>query len=294
MNNKSFTLIEILVAMLVVGILSSIIYVATGGARERADFARVLMFSTKLNNSLADNVAGQWDLNEGTGSSASDSSGNNNTGTITGATWQTVKTSCVSGYCLNFDGSDDFVDCVAGSSLVNITGAITIDFWFNTNTLTLPNNHRMIFEGNAAGNSYISLYGNNLACPFLSLSIGGTQRTLNSNLVPLINTWYHVVGTWDTDKMRIYVNGVLKGTSISYTGVLNMAGAKYIGKYVAAGYNFSGKIDEVRVYDKAASISQIKQNYYSGLNNLLSMGTINYLEYKEKLAELKYNINELR
>jgi len=69
-------------------------------------------------------LVGHWRFNEGTGSTAKDSSPFGNNGTIHGASWVRGKF----GYALKFDGTDDYVDCGSDDSL-NITDAITIEAW---------------------------------------------------------------------------------------------------------------------------------------------------------------------
>ena len=160
---------------------------------------------------------------------------------------------------LYFDGLNDYVNIGATTNLNNITGAITIELWFNLNTSSMPKTHRMMCDMNAANSSYISVITS--VEPFLSLSIGGLQKTLHSFFYPLINTWYHLVATWNADKMRIYINGALKNTSVSYTGALNFSGNKYIGKYAAAGYEWSGLIDEFRIYNRALGATEILKLY---------------------------------
>jgi hypothetical protein len=49
---------------------------------------------------------------------------------------------------------------------------------------------------------------------------------------------------------------------------------------------FDGKIDEIRVFSETIPISQIKQNYYSGLNNLLVSGQISGGEYEKRALDL--------
>jgi prepilin-type N-terminal cleavage/methylation domain-containing protein len=292
---KAFTLIELLVVIAIIGILSGMIVVGMSGVTNKANVAKGQVFSNSLRNALMTDIIGEWKFDELTtainGTVIQDSWGGLNNGTLyTGAdpAVNKVSTDCVSGKCLSFDGTDDYIDCGSG---LNITSTITIESWINTNTLTLPNTYKMIFNGNASGNSYLAISTNLKAYPFLSLNIGGTQRTLSSTFTPIINTWYHIVGTYDGDKMRIYINGSLSTTSPSYVGALNMVGAKYIGKYVNVGYNFSGLMDDIRIYDVAVPISQIKQQYYIGLNSLLANGSITSKEYKEKINNIAMSDN---
>jgi len=53
-----------------------------------------------------------------------------------------------------------------------------------------------------------------------------------------------------------------------------------------AGQYFSGKIDDVRIYDDALSSSRIQNQYIAGLNFLLSKGQISKEEYNSNLSNL--------
>ena len=73
-------------------------------------------------------LVGAWKFDEGSGNIAYDSSGNNNHGTIYGATWVDGKF----GKALQFDGIDDYVNISASSSLDIIPDkSITVSFLFN-------------------------------------------------------------------------------------------------------------------------------------------------------------------
>ena len=235
------------------------------------------------NNSLAESTAIQWDFNEGTGGSANDSSGNNNTGTITGATWETTKAKCVSGYCLSFDGVNDSLACTGNSSLNS--KAFTVDFWINPDQIAIKYlvskqsspGWRFFMSSTTLGKVELDAYPGEIA---------------NLQTDPsLVGKWKNVVGTYDgSSVVKIYDNGVLKNSA---TGIATMYNDND-GSVVVSASPYDGFIDEVRIYNAAMPLSQIQQNYYSGLNRLIASNAIDGLEYREKLAELKYNINELR
>ncbi len=177
-----------------------------------------------------------------------------------GATWQT-EDQCVVRKCLSFNGTSNYVSLYPN---LQTTSKITISSWINTRTLSLPSNFRMIFSS-SDGASYLALVTNGLATPFVSFDIGGTQRALNSNFIPKINHWYYVTATYDGNYIRIYVDGILRNTSAQYVGSLAgfSSGSMYIGKYLAAGYEFSGKLDELKIYPYARTDDQIKSDYNS-------------------------------
>ncbi|GAH26687.1 unnamed protein product, partial [marine sediment metagenome] len=79
--------------------------------------------------SLNDGLLAYWNFDEGSGNTAYDSSGNND-GIINGATWTTG----YSGYALDFDGTDDYVDLDIHSENLgfNKTDSYKISVWINS------------------------------------------------------------------------------------------------------------------------------------------------------------------
>lgn len=214
------------------------------------------------NPALQNNLVGWWTLNTADMSSAQirDISGQGNNGTKNSSV-ETVAGKL--GQALSFSG--DSADSVTfPTPVVNTT---TIAFWYKTNTLTLPAGHRMAISGgsNAAGGTYLSLFGSGTAKPFVSFRIGATQRTLDSNVPSVVDRWTHVAASWDGARIRIYVDGVLRNTSADFSGeqLIGFGGGEgYIGKYQAnTGYEFSGAIDDVRVYSRVLSASEITDLY---------------------------------
>src|SRR4030042_5196641 len=65
MKQKAFTLAEVLVVISIIGLLGSIIVVATRGAIERAKIAKTLQFSGQINNALGVDLVGNWGFDEG-------------------------------------------------------------------------------------------------------------------------------------------------------------------------------------------------------------------------------------
>jgi hypothetical protein len=94
----------------------------------RMIFMAVLGISSLCGPTLAtEGIVSHWKFDEGGGSIAYDSAGNND-GTVNGATWTTGKMNGA----LSFDGSNDYVS-VPHDTTLNITGDITISVWLYLN-----------------------------------------------------------------------------------------------------------------------------------------------------------------
>jgi len=158
---------------------------------------------------------GYWKFDEGSGTVASDSSGNGNTGTLkNGPQW----VNGISGTALSFDGSDDHVS-IPDSSSLDISGdQISIEFWMKP-TVDLPyllGTYMKIFDKGDAYLGEIRLvtetdinYGEIVFCLPFSYPQGEVPSTRNSWTS---GTWYHLAFTYDGSNMRLYVNGALENS----------------------------------------------------------------------------------
>ncbi|MBU1699746.1 MAG: T9SS type A sorting domain-containing protein [Candidatus Eisenbacteria bacterium] len=84
-------------------------------------------------------------------------------------------------------------------------------------------------------------------------STGYEQGIVESETVAELNTWYHIVGTYDGFEMRIYVNGWLEN-AIPYSNPIPYDdGNLEIGVHGGYAHLIDGLMDDVRIYDKALS-----------------------------------------
>ncbi len=257
-NKKAFTLIELLVVIAIVGLISSIVLVNLKGTREKARIAKALDFSHTIQNIVGAYAVGIWRFEE-TDNTALDSSGYGNDGTITGAT----HTNGILGSALSFDGIDDYVDAGNDNSF-DITDAITIEAWVNpfSNNVYGGIVSKKQWTGGTTG--YHLARGNNKQFYF-GWGDGSVRDTLVSSSVEN-NVWSHVVATFMNGAVKIYVNGALNNEKTSL--ISSIASNTYyvsIGSTQGATYSFNGLIDEVRIYNRALSTTEIQKHYAKGL-----------------------------
>jgi hypothetical protein len=206
-----------------------------------------------------------WEFNEGSGTTAFDSSGNGYDGTIEGAPiWEVGKI----GGALHLDGSDDRVVDETAGDYINGLEAITISLWIKSDIVGTDKGF-VIFEDPAGGDNRNMRYdaaswawegGTNLIKMALD-STGGHQAFEGSDNTQTTE-WQHVVMVWSSgNELLLYINGQLDiprgndaGTEGTITGVTKLI----VGQGCKDdGGGWDGLIDDVRIYNEALPETEI-------------------------------------
>lgn len=191
---------------------------------------------------------------EGAGTTVADASGTGNSGTITGASWTTAGRF---GKALSFNGSTNWVTINDAPSL-DLTSGMTLEAWVKP--AALSSWRQVILKEIPNGLAY-SLYAhNNAPQPAATINVGGSdQSAVGTSALPL-DTWTHLAATYDGSTLRLFVNGAqAQAVSVSGTLITSNAPLRIAGNAVW-GEHFSGVIDEVRVYNRALSASEIQSD----------------------------------
>jgi hypothetical protein len=215
-------------------------------------------------------LVGYWSFNEGSSTRATDFSGNGNTGTTTSPgipTWTSGKR----GAALDFDGTDDYVG-VASSTSLSPTSAVTIAArvyardWNDTGKIVCKKNVSDLLPD-------YCLTTTQTGGAHLRVMVTGTDGLFLSDFtdiaVPSTSAWHHIVATFDSSATSVYVDGVYQGGETPNAGairtnggVLNIGSTDFAVNGALDGFN--GKIDEVRVYNRALTASEVARLYQSG------------------------------
>ncbi|MFB0553778.1 MAG: LamG-like jellyroll fold domain-containing protein [Phycisphaerae bacterium] len=198
-------------------------------------------------------LVGWWKFDEGAGSTAADSSGNGNHGALNGPVeW-------VDGYygkALSFTGPYNYV-LVQDSPSLNPTREITIAAWINP---SWTGNNRILQKSSGQGDNQYRLlkeWGDNLR-----LDLPGVGLLQVTGNLPTFGEWTHLAATYDGSSMKIYYNAVVVGEMAASGDMSTSTGTLCIGtkhETAPAGDEFRGMLDDVRIYNRALSQSEIKR-----------------------------------
>jgi hypothetical protein len=200
-------------------------------------------------------LVGWWKLDESAGTTAADSSGNGNNGTLNGApVWQPAGGQLAG--ALNFNYGD-YVNCGSGASLS--TPSVTVAFWMKPSQMAimcpvdkLPMN---------TGVGYAVRLRDTGAIWFRLGSEPGTAYDVYGDTLYTNGVWTHVAVTFDsaTGAARLYINGVMVAHQPTYPIVLSTAATPLLmAKENKTGNEpYVGLLDDVRVYDHALTSSEI-------------------------------------
>ena len=199
-------------------------------------------------------LVGYWKFDEGAGTTAFDSSGRGNDGTLKGPPeWAVGQL----GDALDFDGSSDYVEVPHNPSL-SITDAITIAAWTYMRVGASGEMAIVSKGGWAANNLPYELTETPGGVIFWQFYDDGGRDTCAPDSPP-VDEWHHITGTYDGTIFKCYIDGEL-ADEWAYTGTMpENEVSVMIGRRSTGGCQFNGLIDEVMIYDHALSDDQVPQ-----------------------------------
>jgi len=185
-----------------------------------------------------------------------DYSGNNYHGTLKNSpTWETGKI----GNCLEFDGVNQYVE--TSSDPINASSAnseFSISFWIYPTAAADGNLRHVIDDGIWTNGSYVFYISSGMSRIVFGIQNDSGTRNETANAVISVDTWQHVVGVWDGTNTKIYIDNSLSSNSGSIGG--SVSGQSWL-RIAQATTDFEGKIDEIRIYDRALSSDEIELIY---------------------------------
>jgi len=201
----------------------------------------------------ASGLLGYWKFDEGAGTTAADSSGNGNTGTlVNNPTWTVGKV----GNALAFTSAGNNYVNTANITQMNAAPQLTMAMWFRRAAA----NSNINVSKYASGTNQITIgtYSDQVYLFPVSNANNYAQFTSNDTV------WHHVVMVFDgtvtgnTNRLKAYVDGAAK--TLSYTGTIPAATANNTASFLI-GTDTDGTIDEVQVFNRALSAAEAQALY---------------------------------
>jgi len=251
----------------------------------------LLVLGSFTSHAQSNGLVGHWNFN----GNANDVSGNGLNGVVSGATL-TAGYAGTANTAYQFNGSSDHID-VAYNSLLNLDS-------FTICTLVKP----MGFNGDACqGNvivakgvessseSYYLCFTDNSYdndCNTYTLSHEVYGAAIHSSSSPsspawysnsdtiALHSWYCVTLTYHQDSLRLYIDGTLRKTLYypdNFSAGTDGLGIGYYAEGVSGGYPywFNGAIDDMRLYNRALSSTEVST--YCDSAQILSVTTPNVM-----------------
>jgi len=186
------------------------------------------------------------------------------------------------GIGLQFDGIDDYINVPHNSGFDFDSNDFTIEFWIKQNSdtwhqgyLTTKSDGRTEAVGDAGW--VIRWYTNHIV---FHISDGTNFARVHGKTNIVDGKWHHIVAVREGNILKLYVDGALDETAdASLVGSITDGSNIYIGRQtVSGGTYFDGIMDDVRIYNKALTASEI-QNNYNG--NVVTTGLVSWWKFNE-------------
>lgn len=213
------------------------------------------------------NLVAAYSLNESQGILASDASGHGLNGELRGGP---IWTSGKYEGALAFDG-DDYVE-LGNAMPLRITGSMTISGWIHA--ARFPQDDAAIvskLSGDEKGYQLDTTVDRGPRTIGFKLANTAGSLMMRYGKTPLtVNNWYHVTGVYNasTKTLDVYLNGQLdNGVQIGTITALQKESplSVNLARRASGGYGFIGKIDDIRIYDRALTPAEIQKDMLTAL-----------------------------
>ena len=275
-GSKAFTLIELLLVISVIALIAAIVFNSLRGAREGARISNALSFERSMHSLLGPDLVGQWNFdNEPVTNQFRDLSGGGNTGTCTapGCPVPVDGVPGTRGTALSFDGVNDLVSIPhsepLNSQVFGTSDRFTISAW--AHPISWVNHATIINKANEGwwSNTTNGLWASNQAGFSCAMGANVVDNPAGSfirvDFRPSLNNWHQIVCSADGVTLRMFVNGRLVGSvgiaGLTHTRTSNNASIAIGRTCVGCGPIFNGLIDDVRLYSRALTASEIQTLY---------------------------------
>ena len=193
-------------------------------------------------------------------------------------------------YALSFDGIDDYIE-IPDSEELRPTEAISIEAWFNVSTYS-PSYQSIYVKGVNPGFIYLQTFHHpDYPGEIWAWSTGLDELGYDNAELFEIGEWHHSCMTYDRVNFRVYVDGDLIDSNLDSDPLVIDSSSTTIGSWVGGiGEFFNGLIDEVRVYNRALSETEVSEHYDGVFND--ETGLVGLWHFNEGQGNTTYDSSD--
>ena len=156
----------------------------------------------------------------------------------------------------SFDGTNDYIDCGYNSSINNAT-KLTIECWYKSSNISVEG---VLFSTNSyllttpAYGYHMEIYQSKLL-----FQVFPSEASVQSSITLSNNNWYHLVSTYDSGGISLYINSSFGGSG-SYSYTVSSANL-ILGMYQTGYFPLNGQLSNIKFYNRALTAQEVLQNY---------------------------------
>jgi len=190
------------------------------------------------------------------------------------------------GQAFAFNGISSFVTVTDGGDLT--PASVTVDFWFKSNVNLPDANHPEVpflfklnpfDDANAVSKGYDFFYqfgAIGFGLPSTPNGFRNIVKSTDGTTGITAGTWHYVAGTYDNTGQKLYLDGVLVGSSLNFGPIQYQPAALQFGTVFNTAdftpgvsnpnhtYYFDGQLDEIEIHNRALSASEIQAIFNAG------------------------------
>jgi hypothetical protein len=213
-----------------------------------------------------------WHFDEGTGTTAGDSSGSGNDGSLlplgSGPSWtEDDAKNSADGFALLFDGGNDLVE----TTDIDLPDTVLVRAWVKPGGVTGQQQAIVSkWKGGCGGTYELMLREDLKPCFRMSFGSGdcGTEYAVTSMTPLVLGQWYRLAGVYDGETIKLYVDSLSPSSWPVGVAPVTNGQKTTIGKTADIGTDtsprcFAGVIDEVYIGDQLPSFADVPPTYWA-------------------------------
>ena len=174
-----------------------------------------------------------------------------------------------SNFSMEFDGTDDYIDCGTISALNGGITAFSVSCWINPSATT---SNVIISGGDSTSDDFYIQIVNSTTIRYGS----GSQYDDFTISALSTGTWYHLVTVHNGTNLELYIDGTSVGTATVLAPTNDIGTDLIIGDYQisGSGFEYAGKMDEVAIFDyalTAGNVTTLYGNSTDGVGNPMAL-----------------------